>query len=762
MTTPSTLRIHPAIGIARVGNAEDYVLAPETSAGMPDPATKDPANPSNNPGISGGLPISPDTDMHVSEQDLRGPAPDYKLKPHAQRFRIYAYPTTPDGTYPYEAPQGEEVQEVIVGSTLDGKTVESITWMVHVANKKANSWVIPETGVAELAGVEEANNGIGGQAHYYTGNNPDQAPNARNANFGTDKDPIIDDGSGSGAPLTFEEMGSAKRIKYLVLDAGPKVINSSNDSGSRIGFDAATPCQYIDPKTQTVAAAPNYPVQFPNADLGTLSQPLGQSLDTLGGMETDADGRLIVVGAPGYAAGWKQTKNNPGGDTPENAKDDYFDLGSDIDNDGWFDDASDGPVTALIHLSDSTTRMIENGAWVTCTDPSFAPQVRNIVTIWDEVYNAWLRSPELKLDTNIYTPGANAYEGNYNTSYKMNFEQDVWSIFRAAHLQMFTTGLNQKAIGSHQRISNIKFDDIPENYLKIKDYIRDPNTKQPNELQDGSPKMPLALGDTGASFLTVTETQYFSLNQWYAGKVSPEAETLSAGELLDKNTLTNLLGGRFSPGIDLTFIVRDPYLYRQDWKSPDIGPFRIAGKSIDYASVSADASPLTLGYIPNRTVENSVEPGDVSKFMALPWHTDYNSCATHQPSPVPTDSTTLFWSWPAQRPVSVYTYEDYQNNENSFYAKQRFSVRGTGTQWTSGETGEMANGPSSVGRYQKRIDILSNWFSIGVVMQGPAITTFSGSNPDLFLEVDSKLSGPSDVSEPWPVLTTDAVYPSKN
>jgi hypothetical protein len=41
-------RIHPAIGIARVGNSDEYVVAPETMAGSPD---------SGNPNLTGGLPI---------------------------------------------------------------------------------------------------------------------------------------------------------------------------------------------------------------------------------------------------------------------------------------------------------------------------------------------------------------------------------------------------------------------------------------------------------------------------------------------------------------------------------------------------------------------------------------------------------------------------------------------------------------------------------------------------------------------------------
>ena len=45
----SILRIHPAIAFARVGNSEDYYLAPETMAGVPVPGSKPP--------VMGGLPI---------------------------------------------------------------------------------------------------------------------------------------------------------------------------------------------------------------------------------------------------------------------------------------------------------------------------------------------------------------------------------------------------------------------------------------------------------------------------------------------------------------------------------------------------------------------------------------------------------------------------------------------------------------------------------------------------------------------------------
>ena len=743
----TTLRIHPAIGISRVGNSDEYILSPETSAGMPEAGSE----------ISGGLPIVPGTEATtIMDKDLRDGAG--RLKPHAQRFRIFAYLKTPDGSYPYAGP----VEEVVIGSEIDGKTVESITWQVHMANKKANNWIIPEDPKSNLSDNPEANFGVGGLAWYFDG----QSPNVRNGNFGRNADIMA--GGGNGLPPDQVEMSDPQRLKRLVLDSGPKVVTSGSDA--RVKFDDKTQCQFI--QADGTIADVDYPVQFPHLNFDKLFEP-GEPLTNMGSMETDAKGRLHVIGAPGYAAGWFQTANNPGGDVPSGTPDQPFPLASDIDNNGWFDDAGDGPVTAMLTFTDGTKRVIDIPAWCLCADPAYAPQVRNIVTVWDEVYNAWLRSPELVLDDAIYIPTSRV-EGTYQDSFLPSFKQDVWSMFRAAYLQMFTTDLNAKGMGAHKRISKISATDDPATYLNIKSFIRDPNAGPDNELQDGAPKMPLALGDTGASFLTVTHTQYFFLNQWFAGTYEDRDQGLTAGELLDKNTLTNLLGGRFSPGIDLTFVVRDPYLYNQDWKAADVGPFRVGAKPLDYSTVQSDTPFLTIGYKPgfNSPATGTapepadllqVEPGDLCKFMALPWHTDYNSCATHEPAPNPVRNTVLFWSWPAQRPVSVYTFEDYvKQGNNLFSAVQQFSVRGTGTVVKAGSTNEGIAATENAGRFQDRLDIIRNWFDIGMVIQGPAIEGFEGNNTDLFLEVESRLTGPSDWSQPWPILTTDRVYPSRD
>jgi hypothetical protein len=111
--------------------------------------------------------------------------------------------------------------------------------------------------------------------------------------------------------------------------------------------------------------------------------------------------------------------------------------------------------------------------------------------------------------------------------------------------------------------------------------------------------------------------------------------------------------------------------------------------------------------------------------MAIPWHTDYNSCATHPPIDNPPAGTTLFWSWPAQRPVAVYPAS--LNAPGKPPATQRWSVRGDGTSSLL---------PQNWGRYQDRINIITNWHRIGVVLQGTAID--GGSfGADVYLEVAS-------------------------
>lgn len=719
----TSLRIHPAIGIARVGNSEEYYLGPETMAGMDISGQT----------LTGGLPIQPGTERDtITSADVRDTSG--KLKRQAARFRIYQYVfSDKDGLESYPTGQGEEVK---IGSLIDGKKVSDIIWTVHLANKKANSWL--------------GGDGLAPFQH-------DGTPDIRNPDFGNKPD-------------------DASRLKKLVIDAGPRALSArANDT---VHFNKLTPASACSASDGAIKNFPDYPINFPASEELADGSPLhSRAITTLGAMTTESNGRLVVLGGYGLACGF---------DRDGHYSADAI-LDGNVNNDYWLDDTADGPVTALLVFDDGSCRETESGAWVISADPSYAPQITNVVSLWDDLYCTWLENCGLQSD--IYN------NNQYQAAYAVNFTQEVYPIFRAASLQKWNTHLPARAIAKHDQVGKINAD---WNEFLIMNFIRDPNIE--DEAQQGSPLMPLSLGDAGKSFLSPTRAQYFFLQQWSAGQylnatASATKTALGEGEALDKTILFNCLGGRFSPGIEMSFIVRDVNLYQRKWnRHSDGGPFRIRAQKLDYSASNKNIPFLGVGYIPLR--DQPAEPGDLSKFMALPWHTDYNSCATHTPNPnpgsvyprdkkvakeemetlkanwdkgMPDFNTLLYSSWPAQRPVAVYTYDDVVAN-NYQLPHPRFSVRGDGTtvpanivepaQITAPSRWEFSLSAEQVGRYQDRQGILLNWHNIGVVMQVPAITGAPVSLcENYYLEVASGFDvDESNLVEPWPNTVIDKTY----
>jgi len=145
--------------------------------------------------------------------------------------------------------------------------------------------------------------------------------------------------NGKGAANRFTGSGprnaSVTDRASLVIDPGPRTITGREAPGSL--FDTG-------------------------AFLGT-PVPLGE-------LRTDDEGRLIVLGGAGHSG-------SPG-DQP---------LPTFADNDGWYDDTSDGPVTASVLLADKTDIEVRP-AWVVVAPPDFAPGIGNLVTLYDVAENA--------------------------------------------------------------------------------------------------------------------------------------------------------------------------------------------------------------------------------------------------------------------------------------------------------------------------------------------------------------------------------------
>jgi len=678
-----SFRIHPAIGVARVGNSEEYVIAPETMAGSPMPG---------NASLTGGLPIRAGTEAEpVRSSDLRDASG--ALKRHAARFRIFYYPARAEETWP----RGGGA-EVTLGSKVGDKTVKDIVWTVHVANKKANTFVLTESGAQ-------------GIASYANGN----LPPIRNSS--------IDDPKAPQPPDKIAALNDPARVRKLTIDPGPRTV--SGKAAAAVRFDRATPVSYVDASTGKIMVVNDYPRSFPADSFPALDTPAGP-ITTLGEIATDANGRLLVLGGYGRAAGWRLGAAAP--------------LENDVNNDQWFDDTSDGPVSAVVVFTDGTHATV-HGAWVTATDPSFAPQILNVVSLWDDMYDSWVR--QLGLAPEIYDEA----RGGYQTSYQPTFDDQIAPIFRSAALQQWAVNLSQRGVSAHNSLTSITAADDPSTTPLAGMVAIFRNPFKPDDTN--TTLMPLHLGDAGEAFLTLRKTQYFFLERWNTGKGSYRAgagTALGPGELLDKATLVNCLGGRFSPGIDLTFVMRQPAIYVQPWRTSGAGPFRVRARPLAYAGITGARPLLTAGYVPLHVEGNGLEPGDLSKFLAIPWHTDYNSCATHPPSPNPPGNRTVFWSWPAQRPVAVYAAEDVAWGSDAppdatapftpqwVLGPQRWSVRGEGTDSPAAE---------NWGRFQNRLDMLASWQRIGVIIQAPAIDRpGDGKQPlpaDWYLEVQSQL-----------------------
>lgn len=674
MTRKTLFRVHPSINFARFGTSDDYILSPETSAGLPQEKSD----------TTGGLPIKKGSEKEtVTSNDLRDE--DGHLKKQAARFRIYAYDPNSCNGYP----SGDGI-EVCVGTKLpDGRTVTDLVWSSHLANKKAAAYnVVNDKG--KLA---------------YKGG---QVPQRRN-------------------PEVHGDVNDTGRLLGLMIDAGPRAISArSNDYAH---FDRCSQASTV--KEGKIVALPDYPIRFPEDSNDELFEPSGP-LDTLGEMLTDEQGRLLLLASNGNAVGQYDEYNVP------------VQITGDLNNASWFDSASDGPVNVTLHFDDGSCERA-HGAWVVCCDPAYAPQIRNVVSVWDDVYDMFVR--ELNLQPDLYGRD-NSVLPEYMPDFKPDFAQDIKPLFIACNLQRWTANLPPFALKAHTAVDNISEDDDPNRTIMAGlNFIRNPNKDESNI---GAPLMPLSLGQAGTSFMTVTKTQYFKLEQWSKGIYHKgQGSKLGPGEVLDMASLSNCLGGRYVPGIEVSYSIMDKEIYVQNWEASGAGPFRIKQQPLTYEKLDKTKPYLNIGWLPCHGMTDGLQPGDLSKFMAVPWQTDYNSCSIHATA-INTNGenksngaeSTLYWSWPSQRPDAVYVAEEVINN---VLPQQKWSIRGKGT---------YAVNPASAATFQDPVQSVKDWHKIGIIIQGTSIDDDNKHfDPSLYLEVQGQLTYPGDATDPvaaWP------------
>jgi hypothetical protein len=649
----ATYKIHPGIGIARLGNSDtEFYLAPENPGALPQECDSE-----------GNARFGPDgvTPMLVTNfRDRQG-----RIKRQAARFQVFVYDAaSPDG-------RPLKIGDRIEGGGNNGTLID-IQWQAYVANKKA-CWYEFETTAGE---------------HGYSPAHP-----RRNSDVeGDDR-------------------------SRLIIDPGPRNVNRT--SKRRASFDRSGEGRYA--------------TTFPSQDL----QPF--SIDTLGEIMTDNAGRLVVLGGHGRSG---SEKSGPG--EPHIA--DY------ANNDGWYDDISDGPVMArLVMFSEEVSRKryvdVEYPAWVIVGYPRYVPQVLDMVTMDEVLYDLLLR--EFAYDTSLYGRADRFHEPErivfrnalqlqqwrdsrltWNSEFRPLFYRDIWPIlYRPDQFRFLCDVLAQSNYPHDQEkrglfdpaklsivpgsraaqetaaaqdkqtvapaaaaveYASVKRLQAPAAATKGTDPLADPfgplrrflfsllrRAGGENEYkvadkvgsrEHNLPLMPLLCGDNPltntapAKFLRLTDYQLFILRQWAGGLFINEVDegwlTIPpynpflpyptspprTGHELDQGALSNVLGGAFCPGGEAAWIMRNPAIY---WEPYRIKADRAISDFLESAAQVNQTGDIEVDYTfnvqdPLSQDSNFVvglQPGDITKYSAVPWQADFNECTTN-----PTDVTYEGWN----------------------------------------------------------------------------------------------------------------------
>ena len=390
-------------------------------------------------------------------------------------------------------------------------------------------------------------------------------------------------------------------------------------------------------RTRLVVAAGERSISGPSA--APVALDTGRFLDEpvpLGELLTDEIGRLVFLPAEGR------------GYSPGQAP-----LTSFANNDGWSDDTCDGPVLATVAIGGRTLQA-EPG-WVVVAPPNYGPGLRaGLITAYDSSRLGW-----------------DAFDGTGLTAADVSFRNDILPILsRIVDMQWVNAGYfgsNGWGSGADYLAPDLLVrlaDPTPANAAlrqQIFEQFRSPD----HAIEQPAPA-PQMYGD-GVAFparstyqwLTVTPIQYALLQAWAAGTFADDRDrptpndlaALSAGEqvlALDRAGLDACLGGAYHPGVEVPWTLRVPSMWA--------GPCRLRLRSMTVEHVD-DGEELT----PERTMAADGPlagsgPGDLTRWMSTPWHSDAASCRSGYE---PEISTVLPTFWPARVPNHVLREVDY-------------------------------------------------------------------------------------------------------
>ncbi len=566
-----SIRIHPGIGMARLGDSDEFYVGPEAPGVVVDPGG------SGGPGPNGG-----------SYRDSQA-----RLKRQAQRYRVYAYDAN---------------DKVVAELTSDSDLVQSLHWRVHVRNMKAANYAFQG---AYLFDPDQLRN---------PSIQPDKKPGERNQL-------IIDPGvhtitSGQAGPVVMKgdvftgiEKGTLPgELRFEGFT--PKDPSKEVEVTYKAAKDIELGQLRLDSKDRLLfvpAPGKGACVTTPKVELSNPSETVSPPNGPDNG-KNPLTNQFAYFNIPGW---WDDT------------------CGGEIDvtvtlKDGTVLSTRDNVKSA----TDEGTRNPKAGAWIVTAPPKFAPHMYHVVSILDRVYEAFPEAyPYTGQKTNfyrdVYPIFANAVNYGWVSAEASGVASEPKNIAhgpgqpgnlllpgymslladpseQSKPIRQRIYGLMRHAPGKNGRLVDTLLPAPPQRPTswKNEEFQRAENDSLMPKLWGtaGKPLQNQQLGnDFPDQFLSLTDWQLNHMKNWADGnfEVGTLQEPVSLEQLplneqphaLDSSALQPTIGGGFHPGIEFPYLI----LYREYFAEA----FRVGKDN---------------------------EPGAIAAYMSSPWQGDFWSC----------------------------------------------------------------------------------------------------------------------------------------
>ncbi len=413
----------------------------------------------------------------------------------------------------------------------------------------------------------------------------------------------IPEAAGTHAPLRNSWVASADRHK-LIIDPGRRTVSGKSRTSSP--FDTGT---FFDTRVY------------------------------LGELRTDDAGRLLFLGGRGVS----------GSPFPGNTMTTF------ANNSGWYDDISDGPVTAVVKIRGREIPV--EPAWVVTGPPNYGPEIVTVQTMYDVVYDALAGLSIEPKPKPSFMDDILPLLKQFNDSQWVNkgfFVEFGWG----APNDFLRPEILAKLSAPGETFQELR--------RRVFYMFRDPGSREVQPLL-WPPIYGDAFGnfdDSPQAYFAVTKTLYGYLKKWFEGdfvsdydpnrsapaRLADVALQLQPG-MLDRAALHFCMGGPFHPGCEMTWPMRQASMYGAPFRIKHVREKMVEpayGRFLTQALVTSDDGPLSQS-----------GPGDISRWMAIPWQADTASCRSGYPTTVYPDPYTPTF-WPARVPNQVLTEDDYR------------------------------------------------------------------------------------------------------